>query len=390
MPQLHRSERALKLVGDAARQQYICRTCRAHQVRAFHASYPFYAVKSERPLLQRLRESVFGASETPEERKREEARQERTKELATKFDASRPLERRKPSDRNEYYDVAAVIEPPVKGYRQALSWAGLKRVGSEEWVKAREDKGEAYTGFTPQKQLQLLNENWYSLLHNIVTEVSVLQKADRDVNQVWYPRDSAAQTFSHSSKMEVQPMEGGVELVIPQDSEEVQKILQAIPEQPDQPTEQTGARIRNLSRLLSDHPAPEDAWLQIPVDAKTKLAIAKRITQLTGRRISDPVISNATTVQDLFDAIKIKEKPKKLARTEELQTLRIELPNVEVHPKRRSVIDKEKRVGRWKVIEAELEARDLPVKGNRYPQSKTIIEPQLSRLQRKQRRMQKA
>ena len=39
------------------------------------------------------------------------------------------------------------------------------------------------------------------------------------------------------------------------------------------------------------------------------------------------------------------------------------LPNVRILPRRETPIDKEKRVGRWKVIEEELRDRGLPVLG---------------------------
>jgi hypothetical protein len=41
----------------------------------------------------------------------------------------------------------------------------------------------------------------------------------------------------------------------------------------------------------------------------------------------------------------------------------LELPNVTVHSRRVTPIDKEIWVGRWKVIEEELKMRDLPVTG---------------------------
>ena len=37
------------------------------------------------------------------------------------------------------------------------------------------------------------------------------------------------------------------------------------------------------------------------------------------------------------------------------------LPNVEIHARKRNFVDKEVEVGRWKVIEAELKGRGLPV-----------------------------
>ena len=40
------------------------------------------------------------------------------------------------------------------------------------------------------------------------------------------------------------------------------------------------------------------------------------------------------------------------------------LPNVEIFPRRHTPVDKEKTVGRWKVIEKELQKRGLPVLGH--------------------------
>ena len=147
MPPLHRSERALRLLADAPRQQYICRACRAQQIRSFHSSYPTYA-RNEKPLLTRLRESIFGSTETtPAEQKREDVSRERTKALAQKFDAKKPLERRKPSNRNQWYEIAAVVDPTVnKEYNLKSTWKEIERVGGEQWMKAREDKGEVYKG----------------------------------------------------------------------------------------------------------------------------------------------------------------------------------------------------------------------------------------------------
>ena len=97
--------------------------------------------------------------------------------------------------------------------------------------------------------------------------------------------------------------------------------------------------------------------------------------QLTGNRIPDPIISNASTLADLHNAFKVKEKPKKLAQTEQMQRLKVEAPNVAVHSRRRTPIDKEREVGRWKVIQDELIARDLPVTGSRWREAKPQVGP---------------
>ena len=54
---------------------------------------------------------------------------------------------------------------------------------------------------------------------------------------------------------------------------------------------------------------------------------------------------------------------KKLAEILEEQNTLPSLPNVKVHSKRVTPIDREVSVGRWKVIEEELRKRDLPITG---------------------------
>lgn len=55
--------------------------------------------------------------------------------------------------------------------------------------------------------------------------------------------------------------------------------------------------------------------------------------------------------------------PKKLAELIEKKGELPSLPNVNVYSRRVTPIDKEKMVGRWKVIVQELEKRDLPITG---------------------------
>jgi len=58
-----------------------------------------------------------------------------------------------------------------------------------------------------------------------------------------------------------------------------------------------------------------------------------------------------------------KPKPKKLAELVEQTGIMQELPNVQFYPRRVTPIDKEQMVGRWKLIQKELQARELPVTG---------------------------
>lgn len=80
--------------------------------------------------------------------------------------------------------------------------------------------------------------------------------------------------------------------------------------------------------------------------------------QLTGNRIPDIVINNAKTLSHLLRAFGAKETPAKLRDTRELQQLD-HVANVQVHRTRRTPVDKDKEIGRWKLIQDELSARDL-------------------------------
>lgn len=58
-----------------------------------------------------------------------------------------------------------------------------------------------------------------------------------------------------------------------------------------------------------------------------------------------------------------KPKPKKLAEHLLKDKRLTSLPNVKIMDRRYTPIDKEKEIGRWKVIEEELTRRGLPVTG---------------------------
>lgn len=98
--------------------------------------------------------------------------------------------------------------------------------------------------------------------------------------------------------------------------------------------------------------------------------VVKRIQQLTGRRIPDHKLMGVGTAGDLLAATIPPPRPLKLAQElqakEEVQAV----PNLKIYSRRVTPIDKEKMVGRWKVMVDELQKRDLPVTGTgRYSKS---------------------
>ena len=103
----------------------------------------------------------------------------------------------------------------------------------------------------------------------------------------------------------------------------------------------------------------------------TTTKIVKRFQQLSGYRIPDPVISKSKTWELLIDTVAkdVGPKPKNLAETLMMKETLTSLPNLKIMDRRETPVDKEKEVGRWKVIEAELEERGLPVLGQLRPLS---------------------
>lgn len=69
-------------------------------------------------------------------------------------------------------------------------------------------------------------------------------------------------------------------------------------------------------------------------------------------------------VQTLLSHIVRAPKPRKLSEALQMKEELLNLPNVSVLENRITSVDKEKAVGRWKVIEKELMERDLPVTGH--------------------------
>ncbi|OCK77029.1 hypothetical protein K432DRAFT_445636 [Lepidopterella palustris CBS 459.81] len=113
----------------------------------------------------------------------------------------------------------------------------------------------------------------------------------------------------------------------------------------------------------------EDSWAKdwktISLeDPNVKFAVVKRVMQLTGHRIPDIVIQECKTVGRLFDRISERPKPKKLIEAIQPSAKFKELANVKIYNRRVTPVDKEKEVGRWKVIEYALRERGLPVVGH--------------------------
>lgn len=93
------------------------------------------------------------------------------------------------------------------------------------------------------------------------------------------------------------------------------------------------------------------------------LQISKLLQQRLGVKISDFDLYRASTLRDIRQTLLMKPESKKLAQDlRDVEGIK-ELANIKIHSRRVTPIDKEKAVGRWKVIEQELISRGLPVTG---------------------------
>ncbi|KAK5118023.1 hypothetical protein LTR62_004067 [Meristemomyces frigidus] len=400
------AEQALRLATSSTTQRYTCRACRAQAARQFHTSVPREA---EVPFYKRLQETLFGSKQAQNaEKVREEKRGDRSVELRGKGgeEAEAGAVEVKMGKNGQRYEIAALVDPDLtKNYTPATTWDGLQRVGSEEWVKARADRGEQYVGFVPKTRVELTEKQWQLLLHDIMVEILVLQKAGRPVGQICYPRGLEGYGPSELLDVcngEIAPSADGTGITISFSTDGARKrMLNAIPSRLSEPVpqepvldeqESLDAPIEDAGELISaqeEHmlfmdshiAASQDrsrpTWMKIPITGPhVKIALAKRILQLTGRRLSDRALSTSSTLSDLHHHLLARPKTKKLSQAPEIEILRsnVKTPNVTFKSNRQTPIHKEKAIGRWKVIEEELIARGLPVTGSRWQGAKVTVE----------------
>lgn len=149
MPPTRVAERALRVATTSSRQ-YICKSCRAqaHAARQFSSSTRVAA--AEEPFYRRLQRQIFGNKEQEADQKlREQKAIERQEEaLGRGGGVDVDSEPRKVRKNGVDYEVAAYVDPQVnKDYVPASSADGLEIIGSDEWVRQREDHGEVYVGY---------------------------------------------------------------------------------------------------------------------------------------------------------------------------------------------------------------------------------------------------
>ncbi|CAK4031892.1 Dolichol-phosphate mannosyltransferase subunit 3 [Lecanosticta acicola] len=324
------ASQAMRLAAEPTRKPYICRACLAQGARQFHASSRNNA---DVPFWKRMKESVFGSEDaTRDEASREEKQRKRLEQAA---EGDTGLQTKTDRFGNEYVSAEIVDPSTRKDYKPANTWEGLERIGSEAWVRKRADQGEKYVGFMPRRPLQLADVQWQKLLHHITVEVLTLSAARRNVLQICNRGTVSAEAWALTAEAKIY-VRGDRAFAQWDRMGAEQSLLARMPRGEQNPFSHAGS-APELKAAQGEGWHKRRECMKVSLgDPMVKLAILKRVMQLTGKRIPDVAVSDAKTVQDLYDAFKTKEKPKKLYQTEEMGSMSKQLRNVTVHPERQT------------------------------------------------------
>ncbi|KAH7050311.1 ribosomal subunit 39S-domain-containing protein [Macrophomina phaseolina] len=282
------------------------------------------------PLTERLRSKIWGTEYAP------------GREDPYSFDSPmRDPRQQSGPQRPSRKTTASGPTRPVRqvqqdGYEPAKTWHGLEWVGGKQWA----DEQEQVPPFIPTQRLSGKREITAALRRALVEVFA----ARRDGVRLETLYDSVGDA---SVDIALRAAEDGSPLL-------ETRIV-----------DHQAASIGEAAEAVGISPEEVKAWRPISLrDPEVKFAVVKRVMQLTGIRIPDPVIADSATAGILLNKITVRPEPKKLADKLGHDQKFAKLPNVKISSRRITPIDKEKEVGRWKVIEQKLLDRNLPVTGH--------------------------
>ncbi|KAM0278277.1 hypothetical protein ACHAQH_005290 [Verticillium albo-atrum] len=319
--------------------------------------------------------------------------QSQTKDLGSLFpDAANNQPRRpfsrlktsfKPTRAPEVNDVG------INGYTPALSAEGLEEVGGFEGWWEREGHWGPESEYTPFAAVERVQD---AAVLEVLTRQAVVEalafRKEREEGKLsvdWVGTDRAALDRALALRVKINEhgvvaLRGNTNAVVKGLSPTKRQLKLARKEAQAQTAgeavlaEDAAPEVEEVT-ALGQHVSPEEAqelvtawdaeWKDISLaDPLLKFAISKRVFQLTGHLISDPKLARAETVRHVLNLLVRPPPAKKLVETLQRRGELFALPNVSVHARRITPIDREKEVGRWKLIEKELSKRELPVTGH--------------------------
>ncbi|KAJ9631677.1 hypothetical protein H2203_000076 [Taxawa tesnikishii (nom. ined.)] len=386
-------ERSLDQLLAPNSSRSVCRSCRLRvisQRRNLHTTQP----------QQAFTDRLFGRKE-----KVPEAQQGGSVTEADRYEAEAG-QRASGSAGGRRGRVAERIDPTKEPeYIVATSWEGLERIGGEKWIEESLDQGDTYVGWGKKKESNP-NRSLYQeaqlkrMLRDTAVEVFALRDAGRNIMEVCNPRqvegdnpfandvgvsvgkgelnlafkdlqqrDLVLENIMTSEQLE-EADRLAEEQLKQQETGAGQEAVAAVGEVSSEPvqSESASAQVQQPTAATATKAiGADDKWLVLGLaDPAIKFAITKRMIQLTGLPISDFTLSTTSTLFGLLEALVAVRRPKakKLAPQLKVSDAIAQLPNVKVASRRITPIDKEKEVGRWKLIQQELLDRGLPVTGS--------------------------
>ncbi|KAF2814328.1 uncharacterized protein BDZ99DRAFT_460006 [Mytilinidion resinicola] len=273
----------------------------------------------------------------------------------------------------ESHSTEDEYSPDHGRYEEAKTWHGLERVGSKEWAEEYQDqeRGRLHfrRGYLPSTKITD-PEALDAALHRAIAEVFTLQKVGMDLG-LTSKRAGSQNDLGFIQSVKVGPSKDGNSAIVEfSDSTNESEIVQAL--------EALAKTSNSVDTESSPDIGPEEAssvletttqsqrwkegWQSISIsDPDVKFAVVKRLMQLTGHRLSDPVIQDTNTIGQLLARITAPPKPKKLVEAIQGDGRLQAVSNVKVSGQRVTPMDKEQEVGRLKVIEYALRERGLLV-----------------------------
>merc|ERR1712225_226795 len=377
MRRIARLDRSIDLLRARATVQapstYLCSACK-YNASPFSTSALRAASNGKVPLTEKLRRKIWGTDNPPgledpygdrsvfDQSKKKERRLEKEERDAARLEAQSAAE-------IENYTGSSRYEP-------ASTWDGLERVG---WTEDRWDPENLYTPFVPM-EVKTDSEEITAALHRAMVEVFALREAGVPLGSL--SKDTPGQDMTLDVTFDQSPSGPVLKFMdaAPPLDDIVQSLTQAGDEtaQHDNPTESEADVDADRSSEDPLHQANSmevtyeeliaswgPSWLQVSLEnPEVKFAVLKRMMQLTGIRIPDAHLNSTKTASALLKLLVIPPKPRKVVDALSQKEDLITLPNVSIYPKRITPIDKERSLGRWKVIEKELEEKGLPITGH--------------------------
>lgn len=277
----------------------------------------------------------------------------------------------------QHHQPASYVPPPARSeaeradlvsdpeYLPANTAEGLRSVGDlGRWWETRDHWPREcdFVGFKAKKKVEhpVLLE---VAVRRAVTEALALKQQDMgsQLTGFWSLEDQAQ--YESVLGLQVQVDEAGDAKVRGTDAKPPAHVV-AVEEKGKAPMRYTAEPafiLPSVAEALAWKETADPAWKKVSLqDPRVKFAVTKRILQLTGQLIPDYKLADITDAGALLAALV--RAPKPATFSDEIQAKKqslINLPNVSFAPKRVTRGDKDKALGRYKLIEEEFAKRDL-------------------------------